>query len=143
MTIPQSVIDKYNKVRMLAQRGEGNEAKNAKRILENMVRQHPGIKEAAAKTRHREKQADRQVYDQPEPQGRHWSDVYQEQTEAKVEREHRKERWKEWKDKAGSFFQWAAESAHQAFSMHQLQEWAYDVEIRLEGKQKRFGKCKP
>ena len=137
MKISQQVIAKYNKVWMLAQRGERNEAKNAERVLENMQRQHQGIDQAARKARERETREETQMQeDPPEPDlSRHWSDVYQENERKRAHHEERKERWKEWKEKASNFFEWAAESAHQAFSMQQLQEWAYDVEIRLRENQ--------
>jgi flagellar biosynthesis GTPase FlhF len=129
--IPPQTIAKYNKVWMLAQRGEPNEAKNAQRVLTNMQRQFPEIEREAEKARTKEKEVEKEIHAPNEPEGRHWSEVYADQKAEKEEQKQRKEKWTEWKDKANSFFEWAAHSAHSAFSMHQLQEWTYDVEIRL------------
>jgi len=132
MNIPSHVITKYNKVWMLAQRGEPNEAHNAQRVLTNMERQHQGIKEEARKTREKEKKHEEEIYENGEDDPtRHWSDVYHEKEQKKKDRQDRQEKWEKWKTKASSFFNWAAHSAHEAFSIQQLQEWAYDVEIRL------------
>ena len=129
MSIPESTIAKYNKVRELSIRGEGNEATTAQRILAKMERQHAGIKEAADEIR-----LEHQLFEEDEldhePE-RHWSEVYQEQQQQQREKELRKQKWSGWKDKAESFFRWAAENAHQAFTLRELQDWAYDVEIRL------------
>ena len=137
MKVSQQVIDKYNKVWMLAQRGEPNEAKNAQRVLDNMQRHHPNIDQIAKKMREKEARQEKELNEPEDPQEdtRHWSDVYNEMEQKRAERQERKEKWKEWKQKASSFFNWAAESAHQAFSMQQLQEWAYDVEIRMRENQ--------
>ena len=138
MKIKTAVIEKYNKIWMLAQRGEGNEAKNAQRILENMQRHHQGIDQQAKETREGEEKQEQELQEDPEDEyddSRHWSDVYKEQKRKKEDRQARKEKWTDFKEKASSFFNWAAESAHHAFSMQQLQDWAYDVEIRMRENQ--------
>jgi len=123
---------------MLAQRGEPNEAKNAQRILENMQRQYEGIDQQAKKTREKEAKQEQELQEDTEDEygdSRHWSDLYKEQKQKEKDREVRKERWEGFKEKASSFFNWAAESAHHAFSIQQIQDWAYDVEIRMRENQ--------
>ncbi len=44
MEIPTNIINRYKKVCALAERGQTNEAANAKTIKENMEKKHPGIK---------------------------------------------------------------------------------------------------
>ena len=138
MKVAPAVIAKYNKVWMLAKRGEPNEAKNAQRILENMQRHHEGIDQQAKETREKEAKQEQELQEDPQEEyddSRHWSDVYKEQKQKEENYKARKERWEGFKEKASSFFNWAAESAHYAFSMQQIQDWAYDVEIRMRENQ--------
>ena len=66
MKIDSAVIAKYNKIWMLAQRGEENEAKNAQRILENMQRHHSGIDQKAKETREKEAKQEQELQEDPE-----------------------------------------------------------------------------
>ena len=47
MEIPSNIIDRYKKICALAERGQANEASNAKTIKERMERKHPGIHKIA------------------------------------------------------------------------------------------------
>ena len=47
-TVPPDVIAKYRKVKAYAERGEGNERQNARRIMESLEAKYPGLGRAAA-----------------------------------------------------------------------------------------------
>lgn len=47
MTIPPNIIERYKNISALAERGQANEAQNAKGMLSRMEEKYPGIKDIA------------------------------------------------------------------------------------------------
>ena len=112
--IPERMLDRYIKVKRLAERGQGGEQAAAKRVLVKLESEFPNIAKEAAVW---EKLTEGDIED-PEPppeEPPHWSDIYQQQ-----QRQHRQNEWKrkfnEWGQTASSAFNWVAGMATQAFS---------------------------
>ena len=111
--ISEKVLDKYLKVKALAERGEGGEKKTAQDLLKRMERKHPGLKEAAETEESREDTP-------PEPERPHWSDLWRQQQEAKSWQDH----VKNFTHAASGAFEWASHFAGEAFSVHDAQRLA-------------------
>lgn len=69
MPVPPNIVEKYRRVMALANGGVGGERRNARRILDKMEEQHPGIAEAAQAAQAAEKRA---AYAGPPPPASAW-----------------------------------------------------------------------
>lgn len=79
MPSDDALYEKYLKVCSLAERGEGGEAANARRIAEKMARKHPWLPDAR-RTQAQQAHAEEMVADVPdesgEPSSPSWSDIF-------------------------------------------------------------------
>ena len=114
--IPERMLDRYVKVRRLAERGQAGERLSAQRVLAKLEKEYPNIR-AKAEEWERLTEGDvpdpepRQNYDEPP----HWSDVYQQQQTQKRNAQW-KQKFTEWGQSASNAFSWMADMASQAFS---------------------------
>ena len=106
-------LEKYLKIKALAERGEPGERENARKLLQRMERKHPWIKMEAARREVKEETP-------PEPDRPHWSDVWRQQQEARSWQEH----LRNFGSAASGAFEWASQFAGQAFSVHEAQRLA-------------------
>lgn len=110
MVTPYKEIEKYIKIEALAKGGVGGEATNAMKMLERLEQKYPNIKRDVQ--RYKQVMGEEDNQPEPEPQGRHWSDVYEEQQRAKQ----RRAKWgNNWGNMASQAFDWATNMASQAF----------------------------
>lgn len=108
--IDEKILEKYRKVKALAERGEGGEKKTAQKVLSRMERNYPGIKEEAS--------AEEEI--PPEPNRPHWSDLWKKQQDSRSWQDH----VKNFTHAASGAFEWASHFAGEAFSVHEAQRLA-------------------
>jgi len=68
VSIPEKIVDRYRHVQGLASRGVGGERRNARRILDRLEEQHPGIAQAAQEA----ERQDAGAYAPPPPPSDGW-----------------------------------------------------------------------
>ena len=121
---PEKMLDRYIKVRRLAEQGSEGEKQAAQRVLSKLEAQYPNIR-TEAETWERLTEGDLDDPTPPPQEPPHWSDIYQRQ-----QKEQRQKEWKskfnEWGQTASSAFSWVAGMASNAFSAQAARTLAID-----------------